>query len=400
MHTDLPAAAWTSREFTHEPGPSSGWAQFDGVRARGVLECIDLATDAGRLDEGGTWFVVAEFSGSARAWRFAEVDWFGEAEPRGTSGDWATPHDYPHAGWMGPPRSAWTSSCSQADYMAGVERIRSLIRAGDVFQVNLCRVLTAPLPIEPTGEPDAYALAQILADGNPAPYAGLIHVSAAPGIDPIWVVSASPELFLDREGTQVRSGPIKGTAPTTGELLEKDYAENVMITDLVRNDLATVCESGSVVVERLHDVEEHPGLVHLVSTVAGRLRQAHPSARGETEARDTGGGVVGWREIFAGTFPPGSVAGAPKTAACEVITNLEPADRGPYCGAIGWIDADRARARLAVGIRTFWWAEGQLHFGTGAGITWGSDPLTEWQETELKARRLVGLASPSEEESA
>jgi para-aminobenzoate synthetase component 1 len=103
-----------------------------------------------------------------------------------------------------------------------------------------------------------------------------------------------------------------------------------------------------------------------------------------------------WPALLGGTFPPGSVSGAPKSTALKIIAREEATPRGPYCGAIGWIDADARRAELAVGIRTFWWTPargGRLNFGTGAGITWGSDPAGEWDETELKAARLIGLAS-------
>ena len=148
-----------------------------------------------------------------------------------------------------------------------------------------------------------------------------------------------------------------------------------MIIDLVRNDLQRVCRPGSVEVTGLLQVEHHPGLVHLVSTVRGRLR-----------------GDARWPDVLAATTPPGSVSGAPKSSALRAIADLEPVPRGPYCGAVGWVDADRGRACLAVGIRTFWWDSGQLRFGTGAGITWGSDAEGEWRETELKARRLLALA--------
>lgn len=149
-----------------------------------------------------------------------------------------------------------------------------------------------------------------------------------------------------------------------------------MITDLVRNDLQQVCRPGTVSVEALLAVEQHPGLVHLVSTVAGQLRDD-----------------VRWAQVLDATFPPASVSGAPKSSALRIIDALEDEPRGPYCGAVGWVDADRGTAELAVGIRTFWWRDGVLRFGTGAGITWGSDPDGEWAETELKARRLVALAS-------
>jgi para-aminobenzoate synthetase component I len=116
--------------------------------------------------------------------------------------------------------------------------------------------------------------------------------------------------------------------------------------------------------------------VHLVSTVSGELEDG-----------------AGWAELFRATFPPGSVSGAPKSSALEAIADLEPVPRGPYCGAVGWVDADSGEGELAVGIRTFWVDGNTLRFGTGAGITWGSDAQREWAETELKADRLVGLAS-------
>jgi para-aminobenzoate synthetase component 1 len=194
----------------------------------------------------------------------------------------------------------------------------------------------------------------------------------------VHVATASPELFLRRDGDSVMSGPIKGTGLTPADLGGKDRAENVMITDLVRNDLGAVAVTGSVEVPDLCAVEEHPGLVHLVSRVTARLRPE-----------------IGWAQLLASTFPPGSVSGAPKSSALSIIGEVEPVARGPYCGAVGWVDADRGRAELAVGIRTFWLAGAVLHFGTGAGITWGSDPALEWEETELKARRLVGLAGGS-----
>jgi para-aminobenzoate synthetase component 1 len=195
------------------------------------------------------------------------------------------------------------------------------------------------------------------------------------------IATASPELFLRRAGRTVESGPIKGTARTEADLLEKDRAENVMIVDLVRNDLGQVCTTGSVTVPDLCAVEKHPGLVHLVSTVRGELRAG-----------------AGWPELLAAAFPAGSITGAPKSSAMRIIDALETAPRGPYCGALGWVDADRGVGELAVGIRTFWIDRAPdgtalLRFGAGAGITWGSDPEGEWRETELKAARLLAVAS-------
>src|SRR5581483_11418868 len=190
-----------------------------------------------------------------------------------------------------------------------------------------------------------------------APHAAYVSLPAR-GIE---IASASPERFLRRDGDVVESRPIKGTAASAGGFLPKDRAENVMIVDLVRNDLGRVCQWGSVSVPALCAVEAHPGLHHLVSTVRGRLRPD-----------------VGWGELLAATFPPGSVSGAPKLAALDVIGKLEPVPRGPYCGAVGWVDADRRRADLAVAIRTFWREAGELHFGTGGGITWDSTAAGEW----------------------
>jgi para-aminobenzoate synthetase component 1 len=268
---------------------------------------------------------------------------------------------------------AWHSSLDEEAYRANVDEIRARVAAGTVYQVNLCRVLSHELP----EHADLCGLAGLLAKGNPAPYAGHIHVPSV-GVD---VVCASPEAFLLREDHRLESRPIKGTATRIEAMLPKDYAENVMIVDLARNDLSHVCRPGTVRVDHLCAPEEHPGLVHLVSTVSGQLRED-----------------MDWADILAATFPPASVSGAPKSTALRAISELEPSLRGPYCGAIGWIDADRRRARLAVGIRSFWAeCDGSgrrwLRFGTGAGITWGSDPGGEWQETQLKAARLIGLAS-------
>jgi para-aminobenzoate synthetase component 1 len=326
------------------------WAWFGGRLATGLLEVTD---DLSVLDGSGWWAVVVDFEGRVTCARFARVE------------DAGLPDAAP---WRGPARTAWTSSMSHGDYLAAVEHVREQIALGEVYQVNVCRVLSAPVPedAEPSG------LAAALASGNPAPYAGAVDLPAAG----VRVVSASPELFLRRAGATVESGPIKGTARTASALLPKDRAENVMIVDLVRNDLGAVAQVGSVEVPVLLGVEEHPGLVHLVSTVQATLRSD-----------------VGWRELFAAAFPPGSVTGAPKSSALRLIADLEPVPRGPYCGAVGWVDADRREACLAVGIRTFWWDGGRLCFGTGAGITWRSDPQLEWEETELKAERLVALAS-------
>ncbi len=317
-------------------------ARFDGLIASGLQ---DVTHDPAALDSSGFWAVSTDFEGRIICARFSDVR--REAVPAPVPG-----------AWRGPAAEDWASSLDRDAYTAGVRRIREHIAAGDVYQANLCRVLSAPLPDGGAGA-DVDALTSLLARGNrpvrgngPAarPRCGDRH--------------RLPELFLRRDGRTVESGPIKGTGRTEDDLLEKDHAENVMIVDLVRNDLGRVCATGSVSVPDLCVVEKHPGLVHLVSTVRGRLADG-----------------AGWPELFAAAFPPGSVTGAPKSSALRIIAELERGPRGPYCGAIGWVDADRGTASLAVGIRTFWidrtGPAPLLRFGTGAGITWGSDPERE-----------------------
>ena len=327
--------------------------------ARLATDLVDLSDDLRVLDRSGRWAIVITYEGAITCARFAT--WHEAPLPSAPA-------------WIGPPADSWTSSLDRAEYMDAVEEIRQRVAAGTVYQANLCRVLSAPL----VGGPDLVPLAVLLAERHVAPYAGVIHLPHSG----VHVATASPELFLRRRADRVWSAPIKGTGRTRGDLTEKDVAENIMIVDLVRNDLSRVCGTGSIAVEGLLSVESHPGLVHLVSTVTGQLASGR-----------------GWTDLIDATFPPGSVTGAPKSTAVRAIADLEPVPRGPYCGAVGWVDADSGDGELAVGIRTFWAADGRLHFGTGAGITWSSDPLREWNETTLKAERLIGLASTSEKRS-
>jgi para-aminobenzoate synthetase component 1 len=330
-------------------------ARFGSLVARGVSTVTHDAADL----TAGFWVVVVTFEGELTAARMDHVT-----------------REHPGPGgpdrWPGLP-GEWRSSLDRTAYLTGVEEIRRRIAAGTVYQVNLCRVMEHDLPeLATIGD-----LGQRLAAGNPAPFAATIDLPDA-GLE---IACASPEAYLLRSGEKITSRPIKGTAPTASGLLPKDYAENVMIVDLVRHDLAHVARPGTVEVDRLCRVERHPGLVHLVSDVSGRLRAG-----------------IAWTDLLDASFPPGSVSGAPKHTALLSIADLEPVPRGPYCGAVGWVDADRDEAVLAVGIRTFWTARdvrGQrvLRFGTGAGITWGSEPVQEWEETELKAARLVALAA-------
>ncbi len=337
------------------PRPVAADVPLAVVGGRLATDLVDLTDDLTALDSAGFWAVVLPFAGTPVCARFANVR---PARP------------WPGPPWHGPAPEAWRTSLSEAEFTDGVRSIRTSIEAGDVYQVNLTRRLSAPMP----AGGDVAALGAALAEGNPAPYSAVVRVPTADCL----VASASPERFLQRDGDLVASSPIKGTAPDPHGLTEKDRAENVMIVDLVRNDLGRVCDFGSVAVPSLLALEHHPGLVHLVSTVTGRLRRG-----------------CGWADAIAATFPPGSVTGAPKVAALQQIAALEPVPRGVYCGAVGWVDADRRQGDLNVAIRTFWVEGEEIHFGTGGGITWDSDPGDEWAETELKARNLLLVASGS-----
>jgi para-aminobenzoate synthetase component 1 len=331
-------------------------AVVDGLVA---TELVDVSDDPAVLDRSGWWAVVAPFDAPPTFARFAR------RRP-------LVPGDLVPGTWEGPKPAAWRSSLDRPGFEAAVHEVRAAIGRGDVYQVNVTRLLRAPLP----DGASMVALGADLAVRHRAPYAAIVELPD----HGVRVASASPELFLERRGELVRSSPIKGTAATADGFLPKDAAENVMIVDLVRNDLGRVCVPGTISVPVLLGPEAHPGLVHLVSTVEGRLR---PDA--------------GWADLLEAAFPPGSVTGAPKLAAIEHIRRLEPVDRGVYCGSVGWVDADRREGRLNVAIRTFFVDGAELCFGTGGGITWDSTAELEWAETELKAHRLLALASsPSE----
>jgi para-aminobenzoate synthetase component 1 len=333
--------------------PTHGEAFF---HAQGIIasDLLEVSHDPGDMDRPGFWAIVGTFEGEWTLGRFGHVR-------SGVLPLTTRP-------WVPISPISWTSTLSQFDYERAVESVREQIAEGNVYQANICRVLSAPI----STDHDLLALAHLIDAGNPAPHSAFLRL---PDLE---IVCASPELFLNREGAHLISSPIKGTGVEAGDMGSKDAAENIMIVDLVRNDLGAIAVTGSVEVPRLLGVEEHPGLFHLVSDVSAELKNG-----------------TSWPQIIAATFPPGSVTGAPKSSALRIIRDLEPSPRGPYCGAIGWSEGERAS--LAVGIRTFWREKDNvLHFGTGAGITWGSDAHAEWKETELKAARLVGLASGGE----
>jgi para-aminobenzoate synthetase component 1 len=310
-----------------------------------ATDLIEISDDPSCLDDGDFWAVSTTFEGAFTAAKFATV----------------VDADFPDAPWA-PIDTQWQSVPNKEGYISYVERIRELIAQGWVYQVNACRQLTAD-----NSNTNLQGLFRSILDNNPAPYASYLEI---PNLN---IASASPELFLERSGSRVKTSPIKGTQVLgSADCGAQDRSENIMIVDLMRNDLGIICQSGTVEVTRLLYSQDHPGLQHLVSDVEGDLIQQ-----------------IGWKGIFQAISPPGSVSGAPKSSALTVIAEHEK-PRGPYCGILGWIEGDKAQ--LSVAIRVFWKDE-KINFGTGAGITFSSQSAAEWEETELKASRLMKIAA-------
>lgn len=277
---------------------------------------------------------------------------------------------------------SFTSSLDRAAYEAGVEQVRAAIARGDIYQANLTRRLATPFGGDP------WPLYRALRTGDPALFAAYLDLGPAADGAPRAIASASPEPFLsvDRDG-RVQTDPIKGTRPRGGtpeedralaaELLAsgKDRAENVMIVDVLRNDLGRVCRPGTVRVPRLCRLERTAAVQHLVSTVTGRLAPGRDAF-----------------DLLAASFPGGSITGAPKIRAMEILEELEPVRRGPYTGTALWVGPDGAMGS-AILIRTLVADGRRLSIHVGGGITWQSDPAAEWDETVAKARgplRAIG----------
>ncbi|HZS57785.1 MAG TPA: aminodeoxychorismate synthase component I [Gemmatimonadaceae bacterium] len=304
---------------------------------------------------------------------------------RGASSD--TPDVAP---WPRPPRAPsfpvspdvagaldLRSSFSREAYLKAVERVREYIFAGDIFQANLSQRLEAPLNEAPW---DLYKRLRTI---NPAPFAAYIEADGAT------IISASPERFLRVAADKtVETRPIKGTSPrgispehdaALGQALvesEKNRAENLMIVDLLRNDLSRVCAPGTVRVPELFHLENYPTVHHLVSTVVGTLAP-------EADAVD----------LVRASFPGGSITGAPKVRAMEIIAELEPSRRGVYCGSIGYLSVTGALDTSIV-IRTYLALERRVYFSVGGGIVADSDPAAEYEETLDKARALIAALRP------
>ena len=287
------------------------------------------------------------------------------------------PDDYDNASFEQPVDSplGLRSNFTHDGYVEAVETAREYIRAGDIFQVNLSQRFEANMPLPP------YELYRRLRWLNPAPFASYLN------FDGVTVISASPERFLRVRNDLVETRPIKGTRPRgkdpmsdqalAQELVHsiKDRAEHVMIVDLERNDLGRVCRYGTVRVSELMALEKYATVFHLTSTVEGRLRP--------------GKGVI---DLLKATFPGGSITGAPKVRAMEIIDELEPTRRSVYTGSIGYLGFDGG-LDLNIVIRTILVREGRAYFQVGGAVVYDSDPEGEYTETLDKAKALIHALS-------
>lgn len=278
------------------------------------------------------------------------------------------------------PNSRIGSNFTRPNYLTAIEEIQELIRCGDTYQTNLTQQIRAELPENLTPE----MIFKRLRKFHPAPFASFIRRKNDV------VISASPERFFKVEGDEISTSPIKGTRPRgktkeedlelKNELLnsEKDRAENVMIVDLLRNDLGRICEFGSVKVEKLCDLEQHPTLFHLVSTVSGKL---NPDLK--------------LSDILRAVFPCGSITGAPKIRTMQIIDEIETVSRGLSMGAIGFAASKKERGKrknlidLSVAIRTMTIRGREATFNVGGGIVIDSVPENEYDETLIKAKALL-----------
>ncbi len=297
-------------------------------------------------------------------------------------------HGLPHADDAGESDEALTfrSSLGRSAYEAGVSAVREHIARGDIYQANLTRRLEASF----AGDP--WSLYRRLRTGDPSLFSAYLDLGPSPETGrPRALLSASPEPFLSLDTDRVvASDPIKGTRRRGRDRAEdralacellasaKDRAENVMIVDVLRNDLGRVCRPGTVRVPRLCRLERTAAVQHLVSTVTGRLASGRDAF-----------------DLLSASFPGGSITGAPKIRAMEILERLEPVRRGPYTGALGWIGADGAM-QTSILIRTFVADGRRLTLHVGGGITWRSDPAAEWDETIAKARGPLGAIGGEE----
>jgi para-aminobenzoate synthetase component I len=311
--------------------------------------------------------------GRADRWTGGQVDGRTSGQKENQISSTTQAPSYPVVGIEGAQEIGLRSTFTHRGYLDAVGRVRDYIVAGDIFQANLSQRFQGA-PSEPP-----FDLYRRLRVRNPAPFAAYLDFGE------LAVLSASPERFLrlDEDRRRIETRPIKGTRPrglgpmhdaALGRALaesQKDRAENVMIVDLLRNDLSRVCRPGTVRVPELFALEHHPTVHHLVSTVVGELDPAADAV-----------------DLIRAAFPGGSITGAPKVRAMEIIAELEPTQRGVYCGSIGYISATGAMDTSIV-IRSYLVLRGQIYFQAGGGIVADSDPELEYRETLDKARGLI-----------
>ncbi|WP_297032502.1 anthranilate synthase component I family protein [Thermogutta sp.] len=371
----LAADHWHHRAWLVSQGIPCGPGEDRKKRARSRLEYFQkLVADAEKLEEADVSSVGRsgeEISGRGHFFRAERHPFRREYAERPAETDQRLQKQVPVA--VDDVRFALplTSNFSAAEYWEAVRKAVDYIWAGDVFQVNLAQRLATPRPADPL------TLYRHLRKVNAAPFAAYFDFGHAQ------LLSASPERFLRVMGGHVETRPIKGTRARTGipatddaiaaELLAsaKDRAENIMITDLLRNDLSRVCLPESIQVTSLCGLERYAGVFHLVSVIEGDLTPQHDAF-----------------DLLAACFPGGSVTGAPKPRAMEIIAELEPHVRGPYCGSLGYIGLDGS-ADLNILIRTILCWRDWCIFSVGGGIVARSDPYAEYRETWHKARRLL-----------
>jgi para-aminobenzoate synthetase / 4-amino-4-deoxychorismate lyase len=341
----VPSAGWESDDPV-VGGGWFGWLGYDGASHLGFYDHLLRCDSAGRWHFEALWTAERADALDGRRLELAQLLRTADAYP------------------------AWFvdtfGGAQMTRHLTAVEDAIELIRAGEIFQVNVCTRLTAEFGGSPAG-----LFADAAATLRPA-------FGAFIGAGDRALAGFSPELFLRRRGRQIETSPIKGTWPaddpdaaTALAGSAKDAAENVMIVDLMRNDFGRVCEVGSVRATALLQLEQHPGVWHLVSTVAGVLRPD-----------------VGDSELLRATFPPGSVTGAPKRRAMTAIAELEVQPRGAYTGAVGFVSPCWG-AEWAVTIRSFEILDGRIDLGVGGGITADSVPMLEWRECRHKAAPLL-----------
>lgn len=270
-----------------------------------------------------------------------------------------------------PTTDHYKSNFTKEDYIKAVRKAKEYIAAGDIYQVNLSQRFSTEIDISP------YDLYLKLRKASPAPFSAYLDFGKAA------VLSSSPERFLKVDGGYIETRPIKGTRPRGKtseedemlkkelEFSDKDRAEHIMIVDLERNDLGRVCKYGTVMVEENMTVESFAQVHHMVSTVTGELKEG-----------------VSLIDIIKATFPGGSITGAPKVRAMEIIEELEPTKRGVYTGSIGYIGFN-GKMDLNIAIRTMLVKDEKVHFSVGGGIVADSDPEAEYQETLDKAKGMM-----------